>query len=196
MWYYVYCVKYYSVINWLFLYWPWYRFEVNWIGPRPVVPRSNTADRESIPGQYRNNQLTTPLLNNSTYVVYTTNIRPAKLVLYEPYHFHMVFKFQTPVSLSMSRWTVKNFQYAFNRILSTIIQQGITLTMFVLTLTNLKLEMYYLTVHCEFIHQTCIFNPPQSSQFLLQIDARFTWLLHLWKPQAHCQRQPCQTTCL
>jgi hypothetical protein len=43
---------------------------------------SRSADRESIPGQYRNNQLITPLLNNSTYVVYTTNIRPAKLVLY------------------------------------------------------------------------------------------------------------------
>jgi hypothetical protein len=74
-------------INWLFLYWPWYRFDVNCIGPRPVGPRSNTADRESIRGQYRNNQLITPLLNNSTCVVYTTNIRPAKLVLFGPNHF-------------------------------------------------------------------------------------------------------------
>ena len=70
--------------------WPWQRV--------------NIADWESIRGQYRNTQLITPLLNNSTYVVYTTNIRPAKLVLYWPYQFHMVFEFQTPVSLCMSRW--------------------------------------------------------------------------------------------
>ena len=67
--------------------------------------RASIADWESIRGQYRNSQLITPLLNNSTYVVYTTKIRPAKLVLYWPYHFHMVFEFQTPVSLCiMSRW--------------------------------------------------------------------------------------------
>ena len=133
----------------MFLYWPWYRFDVSCIGPRPVGPRANTADRESIRNQYRNNQLITPLFNNSTYVVYTTNIRPAKMVLYGPYHFHMVFEFQIPMSLCMSRWNSQNYR-----------------------------------------------NPTQSSQFPLQIDARFVWLLHLWKPQTHCQRQPCQTTCL
>ena len=79
----------------MFLFWAWYRFEVSCIGPRPVVPWANTADRESIRGQYRNNQLIIPLLNDSTSVVYMTNIRPAKLVLYGPNHFHMVFEFQT-----------------------------------------------------------------------------------------------------
>jgi hypothetical protein len=63
----------------LFLYWPHWPWQ-----------RVNIADWESIRGQYRNNQLITPLLNNSTYVVYTTNIRPAKLVLYWPYQFHRI----------------------------------------------------------------------------------------------------------
>ena len=27
--------EYYSVINWLFLYWPWYRFEVNVLSQGP-----------------------------------------------------------------------------------------------------------------------------------------------------------------
>ena len=37
-----------SVTNWLFLYWPWYRFSVSSIGPRTYGP--NTANLESIPG--------------------------------------------------------------------------------------------------------------------------------------------------
>ena len=39
-----------SVTNWLFLYWPWYRFSVSSIGPSPTGLGANTAHLESIPG--------------------------------------------------------------------------------------------------------------------------------------------------
>ena len=57
---------YYSVINWVFLYWPCIDSRLAVLGPRPEGSRANTADRESIQGQYRNTQFITLLLNNPT----------------------------------------------------------------------------------------------------------------------------------
>ena len=62
----------YSVTNWLFLYWPWYRFSVSSIGPRSYGPRANTGrgpillTENLYKGQCRNSQFVTLLLNNLT----------------------------------------------------------------------------------------------------------------------------------
>ena len=97
--------------------WPWQRV--------------NIADWESIRGQYRNNQLITLLLNNSTYVVYTTNIRHLLSWFYtDLINFTWYLNFRRQCHCACLDETVKNFQYAFSRMLLTFIQQGIILTMF------------------------------------------------------------------
>ena len=82
-------------------------------------------------GQYRNNQLITPLLNNSAYVVYTTNIRPAKLVLYlaaEPLPFMVLFfsfSFLADLWSAKKKRNIKGYGSAASSILTLSFSHGI-----------------------------------------------------------------------